>query len=232
MENNRLLGCLILICVLQLLEACHKQTSPKTLDEGEIASCSTVGDFFPSVELQKPISGFSFGSDQITWESDFLRRMGEPSLFACSTGSQEASYRLLWDRSLSQPISARLVVHQNGTGTLFVRMLAHAGIPFPPPKGHKAVSLEDWYRVTLDRKIALTTDQVAHALELFRRIRFKDELREGITTDGSDWIIESNVNGKYRLVDFRNGHSSEARNFGTNLVVDLAGVDLPATAVY
>ncbi len=50
--------------------------------------------------------------------------------------------------------------------------------------------------------------------------------------DGSDWIIESKVNGRYRLVDFRNGHSEPARNFGLYLVSELAKVKIPGQAVY
>ena len=132
----------------------------------------------------------------------------------------------------SVPISARIVVHPNGTGTLFVRMLAHAGIPLPPKKGQKPVSLDEWYKLILDRETPLGREEVSHALALFQRIRFRDESNDKNSLDGSDWIIESKVDRKYRLVDFRNGHSQAARDFGAYLVFDLGGVKLPPRAVY
>lgn len=232
MRHNPFGALVALLGIMALVCACRKQTPPRVLEEGEVDSCSSQGDFFPPVELEQTISGLNFGIQQEAWESDFLRRMHEPSLFVCGQENDEAAYRLLWDRSLSEPISARMVVHQSGTGTLFVRMLAHAGIPMPPRKGQKPVSLDEWYRLVLDREIPLSREQVSQALMLFQRIRFKDESSDHNSLDGSDWIIESKVNGRYRLVDFRNGHSQAARDFAAYLVFDLGGIKLPSKAVY
>ena len=160
--------------------------------------------------------------------------MHEPSLYACAAPSGDAEYRFLWDRSLSQPIVARLTVHKGGNGVLTLRVLAHAGIPPPPPRGKKkSVSLDEWYRVVLDRQIEVSTDQVSHALELFHRVKFVDG-NPGArnTTDGSDWIIEEREGALYRLVDFRNGYSQPAKDFGLYLVRDLGKVEISGGAIY
>jgi hypothetical protein len=113
-------------------------------------------------------------------------------------------------------------------------MLANSGIPPPPTRGkNKSVSLDEWYRVVLDRQIDMSTDQVSHALELFRRVKFADD-NPGArnTTDGSDWIIEERDGAKYRLVDFRNGYSEPAKDFGLYLVRDLGRVEISGDAIY
>jgi hypothetical protein len=134
---------------------------------------------------------------------------------------------------LSQPIAARLVVHKDGSGNLYLRMLANAGIQPPPLPGEKSVSQDDWYRIILDRQITVTPDQVTSALNLFHQIKFVDDSTGSrMTTDGSDWIFESNVAGKYRLVDFRNGYSDPAKKFGFYLVFDLAKLSIPNQAIY
>jgi len=199
--------------------------------QGEVDSCSTNSEYFPPVERMGAISGFPFGQDQITWESDFLRRMHEPSLFSCGN-QQEATYRFLWDRSMSSPIAARMVVHSAGTGTLFVRMLANAGIPPPPEKGEKTVSADEWYKLTLEREIPLTQWQVSHAVALYQKMPFRDETNKGMTTDGSDWIFESKINGAYRLVDFRNCNNQAATDFGKYPVIGLGGIKIPSGGVY
>ena len=162
--------------------------------------------------------------------------MHEPSLYACAAPSDDAEYRFLWDRSLSQLIVARLTVHKDGNGILTIRMLANGGIPLPPPPPRgkkKSVSLDEWFRVVLDRQIDVSTDQVAHALELFHRVKFVDD-KPGArnTTDGSDWIIDELDGSRYRLVDFRNGYSEPAKDFGLYMVWDLGKVEFSGGAIY
>jgi hypothetical protein len=233
--KNRRGYILFVVLGVALAAACRKPAQqPVTREEGEVAPCSNSGEFFPSGQAGLHGPGLFFGDFQVQWESDFLKRMHEPSLYACAAPSDDAEYRFLWDRSLSQPIVARLTVHKDGNGILTIRMLANAGIPPPPLHGKKkSVSLDEWYRVVLDRQIDVSADQVSHALELFHRVKFVDD-NPGprYTTDGSDWIIEAREGAKYRLVDFRNGHSEPAKDFGLYLVRDLGKVEISGGAIY
>jgi hypothetical protein len=225
---------LLISVVLTLIAACKRQTIANTVEEdGTINSCSTKNEYFPSGPVERHENRLSWGDDQVEWESMFLGHMHEPSLYACTTPADEPQYRFLWDRSLSQPIAARLVIHRDGSGTLFARMLANAGIQPPPRPGKKPVSQDYWYRIILDRQIAVPSEQITHALSLFHRIEFIDySKKHGMTTDGSDWIFESKVDGKYRLVDFRNVAPEPARNFGLYLALDLAKLPIPRNAIY
>ena len=174
MHRNQFWALTATLGVSFLVGACRKEPLTNVIEEGEVPSCSSKGEFFPPVDLQQTISGLNFGIQQELWESDFLRRMHEPSLFVCNSGNDDATYRLLWDRSLSEPISARLVVHPNGAGTLTIlRMLAHAGPPMPARKGQKPVSLDEWYKLILDREIQLSREQVSQALMRFQHIRLE-----------------------------------------------------------
>ena len=218
-----------------LAVSCKRPTQQPVLhEEGGVDSCSTSGEFFPSGAAALHGPSLYFGDFQAQWESDYLRRMHEPSLYACAPPSNEAEYRFLWDRSLSQPIVARLTVHTDGTGILTVRMLANSAIPPPPPRGKKeSAYLDEWYRVVVDRQVDVSHDRVSRALELFHRVRFIDDnpgSRQ--TTDGSDWILESRIGKKYRLVDFRNGHSEPAKDFGLYLVRNLGKVEISDSAIY
>src|SRR5262249_15746244 len=52
---------------------------------------------------------------RVEWYSKHLAAMGEPSLLELSRAD---AYRFLWLRSFHHPISARLVVRNDGTATL------------------------------------------------------------------------------------------------------------------
>jgi hypothetical protein len=235
MGRNQSSYFLFIVLAVILAVACRKPASQSIArEEGVVEPCSNSGEFFPSGKAGLHGPGLFFGDFQVQWESDFLRRMHEPSLYACPAPSDDAEFRFLWDRSLSQPIAARLTVHKDGSGILTIRMLANAGIPPPPLHGKKkSVSLDEWYRVVLDRKIDVSADQVSHALELFQRVKFVDDNPGSRnTTDGSDWIIEARDGARYRLVDFRNGYSKPAKDFGLYLVRDLGKVEISGVAIY
>ncbi len=177
-----------------------------------------------------------FGPDQATWESLYLKHMGEPSLSQCQTNGGEAELRFLWDRSLSPPIAARLVVHHDGTGTLFIHMLAHsAGVPLLEPEIEgKTVPEDVWYRQTLEKRVQLTTGQVARVVHLAGKVSFESDRTDPkkITTDGSDWIFETQEAGRYRVADFRNYPPKSARDLGLYLVADLGGIRLQPSEIY
>jgi hypothetical protein len=201
-------------------------------DRGSIA-CSAGTEYFPPI-TENGTGGLFFGADQAEWETNYLRHMNERSLYACGQANAEPEYRFLWDRSLSEPISVRLVVHANGSGTLFARELKHGGLLPPVPPGKKGKTWDEWLIVKLDQQTEVTPDQVERARSLFNQIDFGRYVAgpEGLTTDGSDWIYESRVSGRYRLIDFRNKPSNVAKQAGFFMVFDLAKISIPSNAVY
>ena len=138
--------------------------------------------------------------------------------------------RFLWDRSLSAPMAARLTVHQDGKGTLTLKMLAHSGLMPPFSTKGKPVTETSFYQRTVAKEVPLTANQVRHALDLLTQIRFVTNRSVPNTTDGSDWIFETVEAGRYRLVDFRNEPTPSAKELGLYLVRDLGQISLSPDA--
>ena len=113
-----------------------------------------------------------------------------------------------------------------------MRVLAHNTLLPAPSPSQPTISADQWYRIVVEREIVVAPEQVKHALDIYAGIQFWNAKNKGETTDGSDWIIESRVHGKYRLVDFRNEPSQSARDFGLYLVNDLGGLAIPKDAIY
>jgi len=229
--NYRYVSFLVVLLTLTLPIACKKKT-PITDSHLKPDPCTTGDEYFPPASATWSGRGLHFGADQVEWESEFLRRMQEPSLYKCADIANEPEYRFLWDRSLSEPIAARLVVHKNGSGTLFVHMLANSGLPPPPEHGEKPSTPDNWYQMKIDQQIKISPEEVATALGYFHQISFWNARPRGETTDGSDWIFESKVQGQYRLVDFRNVPSPAAKAFGLYLVLTIAKLSIDRRTIY
>lgn len=221
----------ITVCFLLTSAGCHRE-GPLVFSAvaGPRIICSQSAPFFPgSIGGAAPLF---FGTDQAEWESMYLQRMQEPSLYRCPGSRSDADLRFLWDRSLSPPIAARLVIHQNRTGTLFLHMLAHPAMPPPPPPGGKSISADDRYQQTLDRQISITREQAQRVVQMVSNIDFTTNHSGPQTTDGSDWIFETEEAGHYQVVDFRNNPPDGARKLGLFLVMDLGGLTLEHSAIY
>ena len=196
--------------------------------------CSQSPAYFPVSVGGSP--ALYFGADQAEWESLYLKHMSEPSLYQCQAKGSDPELRFLWDRSLSSPIAARLLIHHDGRGTLYVHTLAHpAAVPFPEPEiDGKLVPGDVWYRQTLEKQVQLTKAQVRHVLRLADELSFRSDRMDPMnaTTDGSDWIFETEESGRYRIVDFRNHQPGAARELGLYLVIDMGGIQLQRTEIY
>jgi len=175
------------------------------------------------------------GNDQADWERNTLQHMKEPPLFACGSSlDTQPVYRFLWDRSLSKPIAVRLTVHPDGAGTIFVRELAHCCLMPPPERGQKALTWDEWLTLEADRTVELNVDQTRKLTSQFDAVFHHpfDPDPIGNSLDGSDWIFESRVRGRYRLRDFRSVPPQSARTLGLSLVRDLGGIPVQAQDIY
>jgi hypothetical protein len=196
-------------------------------------SCSSLPEYFP-----RPNSGTGelfYGNDQADWERKYLQHMKELPLYACGSSlDTQPVYRFLWDRSLSKPIAVRLEVRPDGAGRLFVRELAHCCLMPPPGKGEKAQTWDEWLTLDTDRAVDLNVDQTRQITSQFDTVFHRpfDLNLTGNTTDGSDWIFEYRVQGRYRLRDFRNVPPESAKALGLLLVRDLAGIPIQENEIY
>jgi hypothetical protein len=104
----------------------------------------------------------------------------------------------------------------------------------PPERGQQAMTWDDWLTLDTDRTVDLDVDQTRHLTSQFDAVFHHpfDPNPIGNTTDGSDWIFESRVQGRYRLRDFRNVAPEAAKTLGDLLVRDLAGIPIQAQEIY
>lgn len=195
--------------------------------------CSSLPEYFPFTN--SGTGDLSYGSDQAEWETNLLQHMKEPPLYSCGSSlDSQPAYRFLWDRSLSKPIAVRLMVHPNGEGTLLVRELAHCCLMPPPERNQKALTWEEWLTLDTDRTFDLDVGQTRKLVSLFDVVFHHPFDPNPIpnTTDGSDWIFESRVQGRYRLRDFRNVPPESARTLGLLLVRDLGRIPIQEQEIY
>jgi hypothetical protein len=215
------------------LQGCKKPQPPKSEDNFASTTCSSLSEYFP-----RPNSGTGelfFGSDQAEWERNYLQHMKEPPLYSC--GSQfdtQPVYRFLWDRSLSKPIAVRLVVHPNGAGTLYARELVHCCMIPAPKQGERAQTWDEWLTLDIEKRVDVGIDLTRQVTAQFQTVLHHpiDPNPIGNTTDGSDWIFESRVDGRYRLRDFRNVPPESAKKLGLLLVRDLAAIPIQQREIY
>ena len=233
MRKSRLAFVAANCLIFGIASSCKKETIPTVTRNTILDPCSTKNEYFPPPGSTWSGSGLHWGADEEEWESNLLHHMREPSLYACSAATDEPVYRFLWDRSLSEPIAARLTVHKDGTGTLTIHILANNGIQPPPEPGQPPITQDQWFRIKSEQQIAVTPEQAKHALALLDGINFWNvDPNKGETTDGSDWIFESKVEGRYRLVDFRNQPSKIAKDCGLYLVLGLGKLAISTDEIY
>ena len=204
---------------------CRRRGPVFTPSDPNARSCLHSDEYFPKGSLH-------WGADQITWDTQYLQMMGESSLYRCPVTGSEPTMRFLWDRSLSQPISVRLSIHPDGTGEAVIRMLAHPGIEPPPSPGEKQIEPQIWFQRIVDQRKTVSKEQVDEVLTLLDRVEFQTSRSDAETTDGSDWIFETEEGGRYRVLDFRNHSSDAGWILGLYMVREIGGMSISDREIY
>jgi len=183
-------------------------------------------DYFPAATLESHFKE--------RWYSDQLRALGEPSLWRLSKTETTETYRFLWLRSFHHPISVRLDVHQDDTGTLTAKATDGQG-------GYKPG------RLVMNKTRALTREQTKWALDRINEVSFwglpsneKTKSRVGpdgketveIGLDGAQWIMEGVKDGKYQVTDRWSPQNGPVHTLGIMMLIDLAKLKLLYQEVY
>jgi len=132
------------------------------------------------------------------WYSSTLHALQEPSLFALKSDPSQQVYRFLWLPSFHRPISVRLTIHADGSGSVVTRSVdSHAGLLTRPAT--------DTEKLILDRTTALDRAKVQEVLDQLRTLDFWSVPTEPSVyefgADGSQWVLEGVRNGEYHVVD-------------------------------
>ena len=136
-----------------------------------------------------------FSNDQkrndyiLKWYVEHLIALQEPSLYEFSNDYQVHSYRFLWLRTFDNPIALRLLLKNDGSAILNVKVTNGKG-------GYNPGQL------TENQTLNITKVQVDNFLELLNHANFWDlptmDGKEGL--DGTTWTLEGVKAGKYQLV--------------------------------
>jgi hypothetical protein len=150
----------------------------------------TNPQYFPKGAFEDSSESGWFQGFKERWYAKHLRSMHEPSLSEASKDNSLVEYRFLWLRTFHSPISIRLTIRVDETGTLTGKMTNGKG-------GYNAGNL------TFNETHELTKAQVAGFLGLLRKAAFWSAPSEDGAggNDGAQWVLEGVEKGRYHIVD-------------------------------
>jgi hypothetical protein len=142
-----------------------------------------------------------------------LSFLDEPPLFALRNNRSLQVYRFLWLPSFHRPISVRLTINADGSGSIVARSVdRHTGLLTKVPS--------DTEKLILDTTSAVDKAQVQDVLGQLQRLAFwampteedqappqtsetahQSPTLRVVGLDGSQWILEGVRDGEYHVVD-------------------------------
>jgi hypothetical protein len=181
----------------------HAQSRPNDLPRAVLSS-----RYFPS-----GVFDTSTHTSRGTWYAGTLSALEEPPLFVLRDNRSLQVYRFLWLPSFHRPISVRLTINADGSGSIVARSVdRHTGSLGKVPS--------DTGKLILDTKSGVDKAQVQDVLGQFQRLGFwampTEEAQaapqastttdhgytfESVGLDGSQWILEGVRDGEYHVVD-------------------------------
>jgi hypothetical protein len=162
------------------------------------------------------VFGTSTNTLRERWYSQTLAAMGEPSLFILRADKSIQVYRFLWLPSFHRPISVRLTINSDGSGTVVARSVdRHMGLLTKPRS--------DTGKLIVDTSGKATSADVANVMKQLDSVKFwsmttkespegfqgVDAGQPGYTQvplpklDGAGWLLEGLRQGEYHVVDRR-----------------------------
>jgi hypothetical protein len=177
---------------------------------GSVLSAQTIKSS-PIPNLQYFPSGVFTEGFNDRWYSSTLNALQEPSLLALRNDKSIQVYRFLWLPSFHRPISVRLTINADSTGTIVTRSVdSHAGLLTKPTS--------DTGKLIQDATGIINEMQAKEALAQLERLAFWSMPTEEeqaipqsdsagrpmlrvVGTDGARWILEGLRSGEYHVVD-------------------------------
>jgi hypothetical protein len=148
-------------------------------------------------------------SSSDTWYAYTLNALEEPPLFPLRSNGSVQVYRFLWLPSFQRPISVRLTINSDGSGSIVARSVdLHTGLLQKVPS--------DTAKLILDTTRDVDKAQVQDVLGQLQRFAFWEMPTEEAQAapqvphgtivrlpelDGSRWILEGIRGGEYHVVD-------------------------------
>lgn len=156
------------------------------------------------------------------WYSGQLKALKEPSLWEEAKRSSCESYRFLWLRTFHHPVAIRVDVLPDGSATLTTKVADGAG-GYNPGK------------IITNTARPMTKHETERVLASFKDLTFWSLPafeRNKAGNDGSEWIVEAVLHGKYHLVSEWTPKSGSIYSLGNMFLFDLAGLTVPKQEMY
>ncbi len=142
--------------------------------------------YFPKMVFGKNVQVHSFVEN---WYSKHLRAMNEQSIYAQRGNKEIRVCRFTCLRSFDRPFCIR-VESEKGMTTVITKILSGKG-------GYDPGELEETKKNNIDAKALNSLELLLSSIE-FSKMK---SVVEDEQLDGAQWIFESLVNGKYKIVD-------------------------------
>jgi len=181
-------------------------------------SAAAQQSYFPDKAFSKDRRASNFKAE---WYSSQLAALEEPSLLKMAGRSTTETYRFVWLRTFNHPVSVRLDVHRDGTGTLTTKVASGAG-------GYKPGKLVTNLARNLSKE---ETQRVIDRIERANLWSLPGYLdKQGL--DGSEWVIEGVSQGSYHVISRWSPEDGPVYDMGTMFVFDLAHLSVPKNEIY
>jgi len=207
------IAAILLMCLASFLRSGYAQAA------GSGSSSSVSPEYFPPGIFDFPRDA---GNYRATWYSCILAALKEPSLFDLRSNEANEVYRFLWLPSFRHPISVRLIIKLDGSGSVVAKSVDQdGGLLAIKKKRREQDTSRPSGTLTLDTVKEISEAQVTSVLKELQDSRFwsmstgelgttAEESQASGTkpttvplppVDGARWIVEGVRNGEYHVVD-------------------------------
>jgi hypothetical protein len=137
------------------------------------------------------------------WYYKHLKVLEEPSIYQLKSIEERTIIRFTWLRTFDQPISIRLIVNEDESGILYVKMSNGKG-------GYEPGT------IVINERKDLLKQTVASFINTIENMNFWNlpSTTEQHGFDGSQWIFEGLSGGEYHVVERWSPESGAIKNLG------------------
>ena len=140
------------------------------------------------------------------WYREQLNALEEPSFEEFKNSEEREAYRFVWLRTFHNPVAVRVVVQEDGGGTVYLKACSGRGGYEPG-------------RLGIERTIKLSKEQVNGLREMVESNKFWEQSGyERFGLDGATWIVEVKRGGQYQYAEEWTPIEGSVRNIALFLI--------------
>jgi len=160
--------------------------------------------FFPPLAFDSDEGHNAF---TVNWYSKNLESMQEISLLEVATKANQHCYRFLWLRTFHPPVAITVIVDEEHTGEVTLKVTDGMGGYGPG-------------QIVMDEKYSASKENIERFLGLLEKADFWNmpTKENKLGMDGAQWILEGVKDGNYHIVDRWSPKEGSFRNVALNMI--------------